>query len=1483
MWQQWSATQPVIPTAGQTYVPSLGVVGTLGWPATQAYAWPQTWTSSPTTGAATAPANSATGTSESVATTATTQSNTDTTPVISQSTGSSAPPATAANGTNPASDVTQATATGDQLQQLKTQAQAWQQVHAQAWSAYAQQWAAQGWPTGYEAYAAQMTTAAAQPLSAPMMLGTTAAPTMDADDVDFDKQFKEWEASFETWLSQNRNHPDQEAFARYEKQWKEWRQQLLERKQQMRQQRAMAAAAAHVSAAMPTMQVSQPQSLHSTTMTSMQSPAQGMNPAPTMTSMPHMNQGQMPHMSQGQMPPPIMGQSQMPPMGQNQMSLMNQNQMQHMGQNQMQAMGQNQMPPTHMPGQPYGQPHNMQQPMHSMGQPQSHPPHSDAQNQRLQSQQHPQQFSEQQHPPPHFHAPPPQRGRGQTEVNRWLPRGPRRGGMGRGGPPQHDNFQHTQEEPLQNDNTSEQYGEHTDEAGPHDMYSGPPGRGRGPWRGRPPFRGRPPYRGGPPRQFPPPPHHEENYDESYGEEDWEEPTEHWGAEGGGMRGDPRGGHRGGFRGDPRGGFRGEPRGGFRGEPRGGFRGEPRGGFRGEPRGGFRGEPRGGFRGEPRGGFRGELRGGFRGEPRGGFMGEPRGGFMGERGGFRGAPRGEFRGGPRGGPPFRGGRWPPPGSWGPPREDHPHWGGEQDDDWGGPPEKRWRGPEAGPPPMMHDEEWDAERANMEAEAEAEWALEEKEAEQKWNSGGATFESSKEPTEAEQQGTEEDQDNVPPEKEPELSPVKRLEPPPGGNLEEKSGPPPPPHALIKKGPETAPPSQTKEETAAPKACSPVKKESVPERTPTPTSHPPVEDGIAKKLMSLASEGMPKPSTDEGEHPERGPFEGHGRGEPRFGPPGRGMPPPPRGMRGRGRGGGFPDPYAEGNWPERDDRRRPPPWDDFADDDYPGWDEDPWRGRPREPPFPRRDDRDFPPPRVPYERDYDEWDGYGPGRPWGPPMRGGPPGRFPRDPWGGPEERGPPPRWPPPPGARMPPRPPDGMTSPPPPFVGERAQDESKWEKEREVIDYGHRHASGGAQETPGVLDYGHGGDSDSRPQGKTGAPASVKDYGHGGQERDRDRELHPWRGTPPHRGDHPDRNHSSDSRRDRERERYPEKGKSKSNDRDSRYSSESASPSRKKPETVAIKDLLLPPGREKRPPYMVIILRGPPGSGKSQVAKLIKDKEVENGGTAPRILCLDDYFMVETERTVTDPETGKKVKLKEFEYEYEAEMEDAYRSSLLKSFKKTVDGRLFPFIIVDAVLGKTRQLEEFNCHAKQNAFQVYVAQMDCMDPALCHKHSTHGRSLEDITKVIKNWDSTPSSYVQLDIRSLLQDDAITDVEMEDSTETPEETKDEGEEEVEDVHKPSKWEMMEGTGDRLSRLDGLRTQKLKHASMEDYLQLPDDYEQRESQPGKKRVRWADIEESKHQERVRDIGFVVGQTDWSKFTDPSQAEKALTKTKYI
>lgn len=41
--------------------------------------------------------------------------------------------------------------------------------------------------------------------------------------------------------------------------------------------------------------------------------------------------------------------------------------------------------------------------------------------------------------------------------------------------------------------------------------------------------------------------------------------------------------------------------------------------------------------------------------------------------------------------------------------------------------------------------------------------------------------------------------------------------------------------------------------------------------------------------------------------------------------------------------------------------------------------------------------------------------------------------------------------------------------------------------------------------------------------------------------------------------------------------------------------------------------------------------------------------------------------------------------------------------------------------------------------------------------------------------------------------------------------------------------------------------------------------------------------MEEQNQQRKMRDLGFVLGQTDWSRMTDPTMGQSALTKTKYI
>ncbi|XP_067337606.1 YLP motif-containing protein 1 isoform X2 [Channa argus] len=332
--------------------------------------------------------------------------------------------------------------------------------------------------------------------------------------------------------------------------------------------------------------------------------------------------------------------------------------------------------------------------------------------------------------------------------------------------------------------------------------------------------------------------------------------------------------------------------------------------------------------------------------------------------------------------------------------------------------------------------------------------------------------------------------------------------------------------------------------------------------------------------------------------------------------------------------------------------------------------------------------------------------------------------------------------------------------------------------------------------------------------------------------------------------------------------------------------------KKPEIKNIDDILKPPGRLTRPERIVIIMRGLPGSGKSHVAKLIRDKEVDCGGAPPRVLVLDDYFMTEVEKVEKDPDTGKRLKTKVLEYEYEPEMEDTYRSSMLKTFKKTLDDGFFPFIILDSINDRVKHFDQFWSAAKTKGFEVYLAEITA-DTQTCTKRNVHGRTHKDIMKMSNNWEPSPRHMVRLDVRSLLQDAAIEEVEMEDFNpdDEPKEPKREEEEENDLGYIPkSKWEM-DTSEAKLDKLDGLgssgkRKREGEHmAGLEDYLQLPDDYATRMSEPGKKRVRWADLEEQKDADRKRAIGFVVGQTDWERITDESGqlAQRALNRTKYF
>lgn len=105
-----------------------------------------------------------------------------------------------------------------------------------------------------------------------------------------------------------------------------------------------------------------------------------------------------------------------------------------------------------------------------------------------------------------------------------------------------------------------------------------------------------------------------------------------------------------------------------------------------------------------------------------------------------------------------------------------------------------------------------------------------------------------------------------------------------------------------------------------------------------------------------------------------------------------------------------------------------------------------------------------------------------------------------------------------------------------------------------------------------------------------------------------------------------------------------------------------------------------------------MRGIPGSGKSFISKMIKEKENEMQGSA-RILSIDDYFMVDNDGSS-----------KQNAYEYDADMEESYTQYLLKSFKKTLMDNLYPFIIVDCKNTTLNHLNEFYTIATSCLFTV-----------------------------------------------------------------------------------------------------------------------------------------------------------------------------------
>ncbi len=73
----------------------------------------------------------------------------------------------------------------------------------------------------------------------------------------------------------------------------------------------------------------------------------------------------------------------------------------------------------------------------------------------------------------------------------------------------------------------------------------------------------------------------------------------------------------------------------------------------------------------------------------------------------------------------------------------------------------------------------------------------------------------------------------------------------------------------------------------------------------------------------------------------------------------------------------------------------------------------------------------------------------------------------------------------------------------------------------------------------------------------------------------------------------------------------------------------------------------------------------------------------------------------------------------EYEFDADMEESYKLSFLKSFKRQIDDCLYNFFIVDAVFDGAQYLDEFWSYAKSKGFQVGLI---CLSQISYGRHET-----------------------------------------------------------------------------------------------------------------------------------------------------------------
>ena len=131
---------------------------------------------------------------------------------------------------------------------------------------------------------------------------------------------------------------------------------------------------------------------------------------------------------------------------------------------------------------------------------------------------------------------------------------------------------------------------------------------------------------------------------------------------------------------------------------------------------------------------------------------------------------------------------------------------------------------------------------------------------------------------------------------------------------------------------------------------------------------------------------------------------------------------------------------------------------------------------------------------------------------------------------------------------------------------------------------------------------------------------------------------------------------------------------------------------------------------------------------------QEKEVALGGSAPRILSIDDYFLMDDGVPPV----------------WTSELEEQYRQNLIKSFKRNLDDGHFAFIIVDSLNLKESDVLDLAVPARMRGFAVYLVDLPLDND---RPGETRKCNDQDLQTMKDQWEKAPASVTQLDIEWLL----------------------------------------------------------------------------------------------------------------------------------